>query len=210
MKTSVPLTPRDSLSVHPDEQDRPGHLQGFTLWFTGLSGSGKSTITQKLAPRLRKRNRSVEILDGDEVRENLSKGLGFSREDRDINIRRIGWVCSLLNRHGAVAISAAISPFRDARKHTRDQIRNFIEIHVDCPLEVLKERDPKGLYDKAIRGEIKNFTGVSDPYEPPENPEIVLHTDTQDLDTCVQLILDYLEAHGWILPPPLRRVKIHE
>ena len=195
-----PLTPRDSESVQPDEHDQPRDRQGFTLWFTGLSGSGKSTITQKLAPRLRKRNRSVEILDGDEVRENLSKGLGFSREDRDINIRRIGWVCGLLNRHGAVAISAAISPFREARDENRGRIRNYIEIHVDCPLEVLRKRDPKGLYEKALSGEIVNFTGVSDDYDPPKNPEIHLRTDMNDLETCVDQVMNYLEEKGWILP----------
>ena len=139
------LTPEDSVSAQPDPVvAKPRFEQGFTLWFTGLSGSGKSAITQRLAPILRSRGRTVEVLDGDEVRKNLSKGLGFSKEDRDTNIKRIGYVCKLLTRHGAVAMSAAISPYKEIRDFNRAQIGNFIEVYVECPLETLVERDPKG------------------------------------------------------------------
>ncbi|MGH7932643.1 MAG: adenylyl-sulfate kinase, partial [Candidatus Binataceae bacterium] len=145
--------------------------EGFTLWFTGLSGAGKSTLANVAAEELRRRGRRVEILDGDEVRTNLSKGLGFSKEDRDTNIRRIGYVCKLLARNGVVAISAAISPYRNVRDEIRAQHSHFFEVFVKCPLETLVERDVKGLYKKALKGEIANFTGVSDPYEEPLTPE---------------------------------------
>src|SRR4029077_13419593 len=141
--------------------------QGVTVWFTGLSGAGKSTISTALAEELRRRGRPVEILDGDVVRENLSKGLGFSREDRDTNIRRIGFVAELLTRHGVVVLVAAISPYRETRDEVRARIGHFVEVHVDCPLDELVQRDVKGLYKRALAGEIDNFTGVSDPYEPP-------------------------------------------
>jgi len=146
--------------------------QGFTLWFTGLSGAGKSTISQIVADELRRRGLKVEVLDGDVVRTHLSKGLGFSKEDRDINIRRIGWVCEVLSRNGVAAIGAAISPYRQIRDEIRSQIGRFVEVYVECPIPVLAERDVKGLYQKALAGELKNFTGVSDPYEPPLNPEV--------------------------------------
>ncbi len=193
------LTPEASVSAQPDAYaSKPRYEQGFTIWFTGLSGSGKSTISQALAPILRARGRTVEILDGDEVRENLSKGLGFSKEDRDTNIKRIGYVCKLLSRHGAVAISAAISPYREIRDYNRSQIGNFIEIYCEAPLEELEKRDPKGLYKKARAGEIKGFTGIDDPYEPPLNPEIVVHTATESVQESLDKIIQYLEANEWL------------
>lgn len=173
-------------------------MKGFTLWFTGLSGSGKSTLARKVEGILLERGINVEVLDGDEVRENLSKGLGFSKEDRDTNIRRIGYVCRLLSRNGAVAISAAISPYASVRKEVRDSIDRFVEVYVSCPLDVLTERDPKGLYAKALSGEIKNFTGVSDPYEAPENPEVLVDTDKESEDESVNRILATLEVLSYI------------
>ncbi|MGO9267728.1 MAG: adenylyl-sulfate kinase, partial [Candidatus Binataceae bacterium] len=153
--------------------------EGFTLWFTGLSGSGKSTLANLIADELRSRGHRVEVLDGDEVRTNLSKGLGFSKEDRDTNIRRIGYVCKLLARNGVIAISAAISPYRDVRDEVRKMHDRFFEVFVECPLDTLVERDVKGLYKKAIAGEIKNFTGVSDPYEAPLNAELIVNSSIE-------------------------------
>src|SRR5512137_313829 len=150
---------------------------GFTIWFTGLSGAGKTTISQLVAEELRRRGSRVEVLDGDVVRTHLSKGLGFSKEDRDTNIRRIGWVCEVLSRNGVAAIGAAISPYRDIRDEIRAKIERFVEVYVECPIPALTERDVKGLYKKALAGELKNFTGVSDPYEPPLNPEVTCYTD---------------------------------
>ena len=149
--------------------------EGFTLWFTGLSGSGKTTLARMVERELRARGMKVEVLDGDVIRQNLSQGLGFSKEDRDTNIRRIGFVCQLLTRNGVVAIASAISPYREVRDENRRRIGRFVEVYVEAPLEVLMERDVKGLYKKALAGEIPNFTGISDPYEPPLNPEIGLH-----------------------------------
>jgi adenylylsulfate kinase len=172
---------------------------GFTLWFTGLSGAGKSTLANEVAGRLRARGRRVEVLDGDEVRENLSKGLGFSKEDRDTNIRRIGYVARLLSRNGVVAITAAISPYAGVRDEVRAQHGSgFIEIYVECPMNTLVERDVKGLYAKALRGEIKNFTGVSDPYEPPSAPEITARTDRESIDESASKIIDWLERRGFL------------
>src|SRR6266545_4699311 len=171
----------------------PAQKRGFTIWFTGLSGAGKSTLSRAISEILRSRGRNVEILDGDEVRENLSKGLGFSREDRDTNIRRIGYVCHLLTRNGVIAISAAISPFRSIRDENRKRIGNFVEVFVKCPLEVLVQRDVKGLYKKAIAGEIKDFTGVSHPYEAPLHPEIVVETDKESVEQSMNKIIRYLE-----------------
>ncbi len=150
--------------------------KGFTLWFTGLSGAGKSTIAQLVAQELEARGRRVEILDGDEVRQHLSKGLGFSKEDRDTNVQRIAYVASLLTRHGAAVIVAAISPYQKARAWARERIGEFVEVYVRCPLEVCAARDVKGLYQKAYAGEIPQFTGVSDPYEPPVDPELIVDT----------------------------------
>lgn len=153
--------------------------KGFTLWFTGLSGSGKSTVAGLVERRLREAGAKVETLDGDVVRQNLSQGLGFSKEDRDTNIRRIGFVCELLSRNGVIAIVAAISPYRSTRDEVRSKIQNFVEVYVECPIEVVADRDVKGLYRKAMAGEIGNFTGVSDPYEPPVNPEVIVHSDRE-------------------------------
>ncbi|MFT5051494.1 MAG: adenylyl-sulfate kinase [Chlamydiales bacterium] len=169
---------------------------GFILWFTGLSGSGKSTLAQYLTPVLQERGVGVEVLDGDVVRTNLSKGLGFSKEDRDTNIRRIGFVAGLLSRNGVCAITAAISPYEAVRQEIRDTTHNFIEVYVEAPLPVLEERDTKGLYKKARSGEIKNFTGISDPYEAPENAEIVVHTATESIEESATKVLDYLVERG--------------
>ena len=146
--------------------------KGFTLWFTGLSGAGKSTVSEIIEKRLREGGARVELLDGDVIRTNLSKGLGFSKEDRDTNIRRIGFVCEMLSRNGVVAIAAAISPYREVRDEVAAKIEHFVEVHAHCPLATLVERDVKGLYKKALAGEIKEFTGVSDPYEPPLHPAV--------------------------------------
>ena len=171
---------------------------GFTLWLTGLSGAGKSTLAGFLANELRRRGLKVEILDGDEVRTNLSKGLGFSKEDRDTNIKRIGYVCKLLTRNGVVAISAAISPYREVRDYNRQQIGHFVEVYVKCSIEALTRRDAKGLYKKALAGELPNFTGVSDPYEPPVSPEVTVDTEQQNEQESLRIILDYLERARWV------------
>jgi adenylylsulfate kinase len=174
--------------------------KGFTVWLTGLSGAGKSTIAAELARRLRERELGVEVLDGDVVRTHLSKGLGFSKEDRDTNIRRIAFVAQLLTRHGVAVISAAISPYRAVRAEAREMIGNFVEVYVKCPLDELVRRDVKGLYAKALRGEIGNFTGVSDPYEEPLQPEVVVETDHESVATSVDRILEALEAKGYLIP----------
>jgi adenylyl-sulfate kinase len=168
---------------------------GFVLWLTGLSGAGKSTVAAKLGPALAERGHRVELLDGDEVRTNLCQGLGFSREDRDTNIARIGYVAGKLAKHGVAVLVAAISPYREARDRVRLAVDNFVEVHVAAPVATCAERDVKGLYAKALSGEIKNFTGVSDPYEPPLAPEIVLHTEAQTVDESVDQVLDWLEAN---------------
>lgn len=172
--------------------------KGFILWFTGLSGAGKSTLSGLVAEELRRRGKKVEILDGDEVRENLSKGLGFSKEDRDTNIKRIGYVAKLLARNGVVAITAAISPYRETRDYIRSTYPDFVEVFVDCPLEKCIERDVKGLYKKALAGEIPQFTGVSDPYEPPLNPEIVVKTHEQTQAESVATIIRWLEELNYL------------
>ena len=172
--------------------------KGFTLWFTGLSGAGKSTLANAVSARLRARGRRVEILDGDEVRMNLSKGLGFSKEDRDTNIRRIGYVAHLLSRNGVVAITAAISPYASVRDEVRRAHERFFEVFVKCSLDELVRRDVKGLYEKALRGEIKNFTGVSDPYEPPPSAEITVRTDRESVEESADTIIKWLEQRGRI------------
>jgi adenylylsulfate kinase len=171
--------------------------KGFTLWFTGLSGAGKSTLTALLEEEFKRRQYKVELLDGDVVRTNLSKGLSFSKEDRDINVRRIGFVCDLLSRNGVIAISAAISPYAAIRQEVRELVESngaaFVEVYAKCSLDELVRRDVKGLYKKALSGEIQNFTGVTDPYEEPENPEIVVDSATQTIETSFQQILTFLE-----------------
>lgn len=168
--------------------------KGFTLWFTGLSGAGKSTLSQLAAARLREHGAKVELLDGDVVRTRLSKGLGFTKEDRDENIRRIGFVCEVLSRHGIIAIAAAISPYRAVRDEVRSRIENFVEVHVACPIDVLVGRDVKGLYKRALAGEIPHFTGISDPYEAPLAPEIVVDTAEETPDECLERIWATLES----------------
>lgn len=170
--------------------------QGFTLWFTGLSGAGKTTLARLVETELRKLGRKVEVLDGDEIRENLSQGLGFSKEDRDTQVRRIGYVAKLLSRNGVIAIVAAISPYRAARNEVRRQIGAFVEVYVKCPLETCIERDVKGLYARALRGEISQFTGISDPYEPPERPEITVDTSLATREQSLQHILTELIRLG--------------
>jgi len=174
--------------------------RGFTVWFTGLSCSGKTTISRQVAEELRKRGLKVEILDGDVVRTNLSKGLGFSKEDRDTNIKRIGFVCKLLSRNGVVAIGAAISPYREVRDYNRREIGDFVEVYCKCPLEVCIERDVKGLYKKALAGEIPNYTGVSDPYEEPLNPEVLLETDKEAEEESVAKVMRRLEELRYVQP----------
>ena len=172
---------------------------GFTIWFTGLSGSGKSTLAHLLETELRNRGRRVEVLDGDVVRTNLSKGLGFSKEDRDTNILRIGWVCEVLSRNDVVAIGAAISPYRAIRDEIRSRIGRFVEVYVEAPLEVLADRDVKGLYRKAMAGEIQNFTGVNDPYEAPLDPEVTCHSDgTETPEQSAAKVISKLEELGFL------------
>ncbi len=172
--------------------------KGCILWFTGLSGSGKSTLAEYLTPKLKEAGAKVEVLDGDEVRENLSKGLGFSKEDRDTNISRIGYVANLLARNGCCAITAAISPYQELRDTIRARTTEakFVEIFVDAPLAVVEERDTKGLYKKARAGIIKNFTGISDPYEAPTNAEIVVKTGDQTIEESAEQILAYMRAEN--------------
>jgi adenylylsulfate kinase len=176
--------------------------KGFTLWLTGLSGAGKTTLAERLVPELRARGVQLEVLDGDEVRTNLSKGLGFSKEDRDTNIRRIGYVSRLLARNGVGVVTAAISPYREVRDEVRRSVEadgaEFVEVFVKCPIEVLAERDVKGLYKKALAGEIKEFTGVSDPYEEPLKPEITVETNFESVETSAGRIIRELELRGLI------------
>jgi adenylyl-sulfate kinase len=176
-------------------------MEGFTLWFTGLSGSGKSTLAERVKNELLERGMRVELLDGDEFRTTLSKGLGFSKEDRDTNIRRIGYVAKLLTRNGVVAITAAISPYRDVRDEQRQKIGRFFEVYTECDLDTLEARDVKGLYKKARAGQIKNFTGVDDPYEPPVSPDVHCNTAKEGLDESYEKILAGLERGGFIAPP---------
>jgi adenylyl-sulfate kinase len=174
--------------------------KGFTIWFTGLSGAGKSTLAERVEQRLKAEGQRVEVLDGDVVRTHLSKGLGFSREDRDTNIKRIAFVCSLLTRNGVVCISAAISPYREAREWARQEIGNFVEIYVKCSIDVCRQRDVKGLYKLVDEGKIKNFTGVDDPYEEPEQPELVIETDKETVEESVARIFSKLVELGYLEP----------
>jgi adenylyl-sulfate kinase len=171
---------------------------GFTVWFTGMSGAGKSTLAEELLKRLWSGGFRVELLDGDIVRTHLSKGLGFSREDRDTNIRRIGFVCELLSRNSVAVIVAAISPYRDTRDEVKKKIQNFVEIFVDCPIDVLTQRDTKGLYKKALAGTMDRFTGISDPYEPPVDPAVVIHSDTESVGESSARIWAVLQERGLV------------
>jgi adenylylsulfate kinase len=200
------------------EEENEGMKTGLTIWFTGLSGAGKTTISKELEHRLSERGvKKLEILDGDVVRTNLSKGLGFSKEDRDTNIRRIGFVAKLLTRNGVLVMTAAISPYRTVRDEIRMDIGDFLEVYVRCPVEVCAERDVKGLYKKAMSGEIANFTGVSDPYEEPINPEVICDTDKESVEESTLKVLDKMERLGYLPPsskdveyPPEEAAKIKE
>ncbi len=177
--------------------------KGFTLWFTGLSGSGKTTIAKPVAQELRDRGLNVERLDGDIVRQSLTRDLGFTKEDRDMNIERVTFVAKLLTRNNVAVLCSFISPYRERRAKSRQEIEeggDFIEVYVECPVDVCAERDVKGLYEQAFAGEIDNFTGVSDPYEPPENADIVCNTANETLDESVAKVLGYLESRGYVTP----------
>ncbi len=171
---------------------------GFTIWFTGFSGSGKSTLSEVIEQHMKALGRNVEVLDGDIVRTHLSKGLGFSREDRDTNIKRIGFVCNLLTRNGVICISAAIAPYREARDWARKEIGNFVEVYVRCPIDVCRQRDVKGLYKLVDEGKIKNFTGVDDPYEEPLHPELIVETDKETVEESVARIFAKLTQLGYL------------
>ena len=173
--------------------------QGFTIWFTGLSGAGKTTISDAIEPVLRERGiTKIEKLDGDVVRTHLSKGLGFSKEDRDTNIRRIGWVAQVLTRNGVCVLASAISPYRDIRAENRRDIGNYVEVYVKCSIPELTRRDVKGLYEKALKGEIPNFTGISDPYEEPLDAAVVVDTEVEELEESVAKVLAKLEELGYL------------
>ena len=172
--------------------------RGVTVWFTGLSGAGKTTISDEVEKYLRENQCLLERLDGDIVRENLTKGLGFSKEDRDINVRRIGFVAHLLTRNGVIVLVSAISPYRAIREEIKQQIGDFVEVFVNAPLAECERRDVKGLYKKARAGEIKQFTGISDPYEAPENPDLECRTDLETLDESVQKVLQKLKDEGYL------------
>ena len=172
--------------------------RGVTVWLTGLSGAGKTTITQALEEKLRNHDYPLEVLDGDIVRTNLTKGLGFSKEDRDENIRRIGFVSHLLTRNGVIVIVSAISPYRQMREEVRGKIGDFVEVFVNAPLAVCEGRDVKGLYKKARAGEIKSFTGIDDPYEPPLHPEVECRTDLETLEESVAKVWTKLQELGYL------------
>ena len=172
--------------------------RGVTIWLTGLSGAGKTTITQALEQKLLAGGYDIEVLDGDVVRTNLTKGLGFSKPDRDENIRRIGFVANLLTRHGVIVLVSAISPYREIREEVKQKIGNFVEVFVNAPLNVCEERDVKGLYQQARKGEIKGFTGIDDPYEVPLNPEVECRTDLEELEESVAKVWDKLVEMSYI------------
>jgi len=174
--------------------------QGCAVWFTGLSSAGKTTAARLLETRLRAAGMRVEMLDGDVVRTRLSKGLGYTKEDRDENIRRIGFVCELLARNGVIVLVSAISPYRSARDEVRSRISNFVEVYMECPLDVLVARDVKGLYKKALAGELAHFTGVSDPYEAPLTPDVTIHSDRDTPDEGVERVWQALVGLGVIRP----------
>lgn len=185
--------------VNEDEWEKRNTKEGFTLWFTGLSGAGKSAVADKAGLKLEEKyGHLVERLDGDIVRQHLTADLGFTKEDRDTNIKRVSFVAKLLSRNGVSVLASFISPYRERREKTRNMVTNFIEVYVKCPIEVCEERDVKGLYEKARNGEIDNFTGISDPYEEPDDPEITLETDKEDIEESVQKVIDYLGEHGYL------------
>lgn len=172
--------------------------RGVTVWFTGLSGAGKTTITKELADKLKAQGCKIEILDGDIIRQNLTKGLGFSKEDRDENIRRIGFVSHLLTRNGVIVLVSAISPYREIREEVRKRIGDFVEVYVNAPLAVCEDRDVKGLYERARAGEIKGFTGIDDPYEEPLNPEVECRTDQEELSGSVTKVISKLKEMNYL------------
>jgi adenylylsulfate kinase len=180
--------------IEPSEHQQPG----VTVWFTGLSGVGKTTISRALANKLKSYGYKVETLDGDVVRQNLTKGLGFSKEDRDENIRRIGFVAELLTRNQVIVLVAVISPYQEVRQEVRERIGNFVEVYANAPLEVCEQRDVKGLYKKARAGEIKNFTGIDDPYEPPISPEVECRTDVETQEESVSKVFAKLQELGYL------------
>lgn len=175
-----------------------GDQIGFTAWFTGIPCSGKTTIADRVAEILREKGYKVERLDGDIVRKGLTSDLGFSKEDRDENIKRVTFVAKLLTRNGVAVLATFVSPYRERRAKTRQEIGSFVEVYTRCPVEVCMERDVKGMYEKALAGEIKNFTGVDDPYEEPENPELILDTDKESIDECAQRVLEKLGELGYV------------
>lgn len=180
------------------QSEKISDQKGFTLWFTGLPCSGKSAVADKVAQILRERGLKVERLDGDIVRQSLTRDLGFSKKDRDENIRRVTFVAKLLTRNGVAVLTSFISPYREVRASARTEIGNFIEVYVKCPVEVCMERDIKGMYEKALKGEIKEFTGISDPYEEPLNPEILLETDKKTLEESANKVIQRLNDLGYI------------
>jgi adenylyl-sulfate kinase len=173
--------------------------KGVTVWFTGLSGAGKTAIAKVVEQELRAREIKVERLDGDIVRQSLTRDLGFSKEDRNKNIERVTFVAKLLTRNDVIVLCSFISPYQARRDQSRREIGSFVEVYVECPVEVCAERDVKGLYAKAFAGEIENFTGVSDPYEPPQAPDLVCHTAQETVEESAHKVMDYLEAHGYLL-----------
>jgi adenylyl-sulfate kinase len=191
----------DNIYAHDHPESDRVRGGGFTLWFTGLSGSGKSTIAHVVGPELERRGLIVEYLDGDTVRTHLSKGLGFSKEDRDTNIERIGWVASRITKHGGAVIAAAISPYEETRRKARELVEQygpFVEVYVATSVEECARRDVNGLYAKAYAGEIKGFTGVDDPYEAPSNPEITVETEGRDVEESAQVVIEKLEQLGLV------------
>ncbi len=189
----------ENVMVHEDKWEKQNVKEGFTLWFTGLSGSGKSAVADRVGLRLEEEyDHLVERLDGDIVRQHLTADLGFTKEDRDTNIMRVSFVAKLLSRNGVSVLASFISPYKERRQKTRDMVTEFIEVFVKCPVEVCEERDTKGLYEKARNGEIDNFTGISDPYEEPEDPDIVLETHKEEVDESVQKVIDHLDENGYL------------